>query len=70
MLGDEPEERDSDRLRRLEGESSAWQRTERGKGFYVHDCPGWSDEHNRQIEIDRLRGEGSGEDQGGNFCGH
>ena len=61
-------ENDRERLQRLEEESNRYQ-IRRMSGD-------WSaDEHNRQIEIDRLERRGSdsagGDEQGGgNFCGH
>jgi len=40
-------------LEQLKAESEDWQRTERPKGYYFHECPNWIEEHNRRVEIQR-----------------
>lgn len=69
---DEKRETDHEKLSRLEHESSEWYEHNRGAGFYFSECPDWIRQHNREIEIDRIRRKYSDnhDDYGGHFCGH
>ena len=46
----------SSELRRLEEESTKWFEENGHKGYYSHECPGYMEEHNRQIRIRQLCG--------------
>jgi len=41
-------------LQRLKKESQEWYDNNRHKGYYQHECPGWTDQHNRAIKMQRL----------------
>ena len=56
------EESNFAKLQRLKQESLDWEKNQGTRGFWFTDCPDWTSQHNRQIQIDRLKGILNGSD--------